>query len=279
MAVQTRNAGNSEWEKLILEAGAKDQQWSSVRSALMSGKLIDNLSLQDDLVLFKNRMYLPDCNDLKLTVTRQAHDAKVAGHFGRDKNMELLTRNYYWPNLDDWVRTYLKTCDACQRNKTVGHKKYGRLQPLEVPYRPWEHISMDFITDLPKVNGYDQTWVIVDRFTKIAHFIPLKNRQAHTLAIAFIREIWRLHGLPIGVVSDRDTVFISKLWSEVMRLLDVSQDMSTAYHPQTDGQTERVNQVLEQYLRMYCSWDQKNWMEFLPYADFVTIIQFIPPLR
>ena len=244
MAVQTRNAGNSEWEKLILEAGAKDQQWSSVRSALMSGKLIDNLSLQDDLVLFKNRMYLPDCNDLKLTVTRQAHDAKVAGHFGRDKTMELLTRNYYWPNLDDWVRTYLKTCDACQRNKTVGHKKYGRLQPLEVPYRPWEHISMDFITDLPKVNGYDQIWVIVDRFTKMAHFIPLKNRQAHTLAIAFIREIWRLHGLPIGVVSDRDTVFISKLWSEVMRLLDVSQDMSTAYHPQTDGQTERVNQVL-----------------------------------
>ena len=87
MAVQTRNAANSEWTKLILQAGAKDEQWSSVRSALMSGKLIDNLSLQDDLVLFKNRIYLPDCNDLKLTVTRQAHDAKVAGHFGRDKTM------------------------------------------------------------------------------------------------------------------------------------------------------------------------------------------------
>ena len=84
---------------------------------------------------------------------------------------------------------------------------------------------MDFITDLPKVNGYDQIWVIVDRFTKMAHFIPLKNRQAHTLAITFIREIWRLHGLPMSVVSDRDTVFTSKLCSEVMRLLDVSQDM------------------------------------------------------
>ena len=95
MAVLTRNAGNSEWTKLILEAGAKDEPWSSVRSALMSGKLIDNLSLQDDLVLFKNRIYLPDCNDLKLTVTRQAHDAKVAGHFGRDKTIEWLTRNYY----------------------------------------------------------------------------------------------------------------------------------------------------------------------------------------
>ena len=87
----------------------------------------------------------------------------------------------------------------------------------------------------------------------MAHFIPLKNRLAHNLSVAFIREVWRLHGLLMGVVSDRDTVFTSKLWSEIMRLLDISQDMSTAYHPQTDGQTERVNQVLEQYLRTYCS--------------------------
>ena len=102
----------------------------------------------------------------------------------------------------------------------------------------------------------------------MAHFIPWKNRQPHTLAIAFIREIWRLHGLPIGVVSDRDTIFISRLWSEVIRLLDISQDMSTAYHPQTYGQTKRINQVLEEYLRIDGSWDQKNWMEFLPYAEF-----------
>jgi len=109
---------------------------------------------------------------------------------------------------------------------------------------------------------------VVDRFSKMAHFIPLKNRQAGNLAKAFVREIWRLHGLPLGVVSDRDTVFTSKLWSEVMRLLDISQDMSTAYHPQTDGQTERVNQVLEHYLRTFCSWDQKDWVELLPYAEF-----------
>ena len=87
----------------------------------------------------------------------------------------------------------------------------------------------------------------------MAHFIPLKDRQAHTLAIAFIRDIWSLHGLPMGVVSDRDTVFAFKLWSDIMRLLDISQDMSPAYHPQTDGRTERVNQLLEQYLRMFGS--------------------------
>ena len=102
----------------------------------------------------------------------------------------------------------------------------------------------------------------------MAHFVPLKSRTAPTLAKAFVREMWRLHGLPLEVVPDRDTVFTSKLWTEVMRLLDVSQDMSTAYHPQMDGQTERVNQVLEQYLRTCCAWDQKGWLELLPYAEF-----------
>ncbi len=211
MLIRARSTASIEFAEQIAKAGILDKQWTSYKSALESGRLLDNLTLEDDLVLYKNRIYIPDSNELKLTVTRQAHDAKVAGHFGRDKTLELLTRNYYWPNLDEWVKTYVRTCDACQRNKTARHKKYGRLQPLEIPYRPWEYISMDFITDLPKVSGYDQIWVVVDRFTKMAHFIPLKNRLAHNLALAFIREVWRLHGLPLGVVSDRDTVFTSKL--------------------------------------------------------------------
>ena len=124
--------------------------------------------------MYKNGIYIPNCNKLKLTVSRQAHDAKVAGHFGQDKTLELLTRNYYWPNLKEWVKTCVRICDVCQRNNTTRHKKYGLLQSLDVPYRAWQHISMDFITDLPKVNGYDQIWVIVDRFSKIAHFIPVK---------------------------------------------------------------------------------------------------------
>ena len=139
--------------------------------------------------------------------------------------MKLITRNYYWHDLEKWVRNYVRTCDACQRNKTARSKKYGPLKPLDIPYRPWEHIPMDFITDLPKVGGYEQIWVVVDRFSKIAHFIPLKNRQAGNLAKTFVREIWRLHGLQVGVVSDRDTVFTSKLWSKVMWLLDIAQNM------------------------------------------------------
>ena len=101
----------------------------------------------------------------------------------------------------------------------------------------------------------------------MAHFVPVKSRTAPTLAKAFVREIWRLHGLPLVVVSDRDTVFTSKLWTEEMRSLDVSQDMLTAYHPRTDGQIERVIQVLKQYLCKFNAWDQTDWLELLPYAE------------
>ena len=268
MAVKARERETSPCLEQIREAGKLDDQWMSYKSQLESGKVFDTLSLEDGLVLYKKRYYIPNSNQLKLTVTRRCHDAKVAGHFGRDKTMEQMTRTYYWPDIDEWVRNYVRTCDACQRNKTARHKKYGPLKPLEIPYRPCENISMDFITELPSVSGYDQIWVIVDRFSKMAHFVPLKSRTAPTLAKAFVREIWRSHGLPLGVVSDTDTVLTSKLWTQVMRLLDISQDVSTAYHPQTDGQTERVNQVLEQYLRTFWAWDQKEWLELLPYTEF-----------
>jgi len=127
---------------------------------------------------------------------------------------------------------------------------------------------MNFITDLPNAKGYNQCWVVVDRFTKMAYFIPLKNRKAKELAEIFVPEIWRLHGLPKRIVLDRDTVFISSFWQEVMRLLEVALDKSSAYYHQTEGQTERVNQVLEHYLRTYWTWDQDNWVELFPFAEF-----------
>ena len=268
MAVKATERETSPWLDQIREAGKLDNQWMSYKSQLESGKVFDTLSLKDGLVLYKKRYYIPNSKELKLTVTRRCHNAKVAGHFGRDKIMERMTRTYYWPDMDQWFTNYVRTCDACKRNKTARHTKYGPLKLLEIPYRPWKHISMDFIMELPSVFGYDQIWVIVNRFSKMAHFVPLKSRTAPTLAKAFVREIWRLYGLPLGMVSDRDTVFTSKSWTEVMRLLDVSQNMSTAYHPQTDGQTERVNHVLEQYLHAFCTWDQKDWLELLPYAEF-----------
>ena len=129
---------------------------------------------------------------------------------------------------------------------------------------------MDFITGLPESNGYTQIWVVVDRLTKMAHFIPMvtgEKSPAKDLAITFAREIWRLHGLPSDIVSDRGSVFISGFWKELMEHLGVDLNLSTAFHPQTDGQTERVNQVLEGYLRHYSNFQQDDWAELLPLAE------------
>jgi hypothetical protein len=124
------------------------------------------------------------------------------------------------------------------------------LQPLEIPYRPWTSISMDFIVGLPESSGFTKIWVIVDRFSKMAHYIPLPTlNKTEDLAKLFLKEVWRLHGLPDDIVSDRDSRFISHFWQSLMSLLNVKLKMSTSFHPQTDGQTERVNQTLEHYLR------------------------------
>ena len=111
-------------------------------------------------------------------------------------------------------------------------------------------------------------WVIIDRFSKMAHFIPLKKTTAKTLADEFVKEIWRLHGLPQGIVSDRDPIFVGNFWRDVEKLLGIEARRSTAFHPQTDGQTERVNQVLEQYLRAFVNWEQDNWVDLLPFAEY-----------
>ena len=142
---------------------------------------------------------------------------------------------------------------------------------------------MDFIVDLPKSAGCTQIWVIVDRFTKMAHFIPLaKNVGVEDLAKKFLQEIWRLHGVPEQIVSDHDSKFMSSFWQSLLALLAIRPGMSTAFHPQTDGQMEQVNQSLEQYLRMFCNYDQDDWYELLPLAEYAynnsitSITEFTP---
>jgi hypothetical protein len=148
--------------------------------------------------------------------------------------------------MKETIREYVNECNDCQRNKSRRHKRFGLLQPLEVVYAPWVSISMNFIIELPESKRNTQVWVVVDRFTKIIHFIPLATRvTAAELAQTFLWEIWKLHGLSQSIISDRNSKFTFKFWAALMSLLDVQQKLSTAFHSKTDDQTKRVNQSLK----------------------------------
>jgi len=167
------------------------------------------------------------------------------------------------------IKQYVKNCDICQRTKVVRHAPYGLMKPNEAPDRPWKSISMDFITDLPDSEGDDAILIIIDRLTKMAHFLPgTKELNARQFSDLFMREIFRLYGLPKDIITDRGSIFTSDLGKEMTKQLGIERRLSTAFYPQTDGQTERKNSTLEQYLRAYVNYQQDNWKELLPMAEF-----------
>ena len=147
------------------------------------------------------------------------------------------------------IKRYVKNCDTCQRSKVVQHVPYGMLQPNDISDHPWKSIAMDFITDLPISDGYDTVLVVIDRLTKMSHFIPCnKKLDARQFATLFLKEIIRLHGIPRDIITDRGSLFTSDLWKETTEKLGIERRLSTAFHLQMDGQTERTNGILEQYL-------------------------------
>src|SRR5436853_3918107 len=249
----------STMEEKIRAAGAADELYAGMVERVLAGAkdISKDLTLEDGLLFRKGCWVVPDSRELKNMILKAEHDSRVAGHFGQFKTLERVKANFFWPKMDLEVEEYVRSCDSCQRNKATQHKKYGLLDPLDIPNRPWEDISMDFIVGLPESAGYTKIWVIVDRFSKMAHFIPLTTEvPIERLALMFLKEIWRYHGLPESIISDRDSRFTSKFWTSLMKLLGVKLNVSTAFHPETDGQTERVNQTLEQYIRSYCSCQQ-----------------------
>jgi len=167
------------------------------------------------------------------------------------------------------VKRYVEGCDVCQRNKNRTQAPAGKLMPNSIPEKPWSHISADFITKLPLAQGYDSILVVVDRLTKIAHFIPTTEKTtAGGLARLFRDNVWKLHSLPESIILDRGPQFAAGVMRELNEMLGIDSKLSTAFHLQTDGQTERINQKLEQYLRMFIDYQQEQWLEWLGTAEF-----------
>jgi len=167
------------------------------------------------------------------------------------------------------IARYIRNCDTYARIKPVWHAPYGLLKPLQVPFRKWSSVSLNLVTGLPKSNSYDALLVVVDRLSKMAHYIPTTmDVNSKQVAKLFFDNIFHLHRIPDSIVSNRGTQFASEFTRALTNLVGIQQKISTAFHPQTDGQTQRINAIVKQYLRGYCNYQQDNWSELLTMAEF-----------
>ena len=224
----------------------------------------------DGSLRFKGRVVVPQLTDLREEILKKFHYSRFVVHLGGKKMYRDLRRQYYWSGMKRHVGDFVRRCLTCQQIKAEHKKPAELLQPLEVAEWKWEHVTMDFVTHLPRTpRRHDAVWVIVDRLMKSVHFLAV--RMTFTLkefCRLYIKEIFRLHGVPISIVSDRDSRFKTHFWKSFQKAMGTRLTMSTTFHPQTDGQSERTIQVLEDMLRA-CVLDHKgSWEEHLPLVEF-----------
>jgi hypothetical protein len=231
---------------------------------------LSECSIRDSLLYIRDRIYVPE--GARTVIIEQAHRSLVGGHSGKHESYAKLVQWYYWPRMTSDISQYVRNCLICKRTKSYRDGKHGLLHPLPIPERYWSCISMDFITHLPPCSHNGQVFtnilVIVDRLTKKKKFIPMNSLTVDALVQAFIEYIWREEGYPEEIISDRGSQFVAYFWRRLCQRLGTHPKFSSAFHPQTDGQTENANAYLKQYLRAYVNYQQDNWALFLPMAEF-----------
>jgi hypothetical protein len=226
--------------------------------------------LDEGFWLYGNRIVVPNRKQLQKSLIEMAHQPPTSGHTGAQRTYEQLRRTFYWPGMVHSVKTYVHACTSCQRNKASTRKPGGLLRPTEIPQKFWECVTMDLITQLPKSkHGFDAVAVFVDKLSKMTHIEPCHTAiGAEAFATLMFKSVFRHHGLPRKIISDRDARFTGKFLTELAKIFQFRQALSTAFHPQTDGQTERMNRVIEDMVRHYVSPYSDDWDEFLPMVEF-----------
>ncbi|GKB40736.1 reverse transcriptase domain-containing protein [Tanacetum coccineum] len=224
----------------------------------------------DGTLCLNGRSWIPCRGDLRELIMNESHKSKYSIHPGSDKMYQDLKKLYWWPNMKAEIATYVSKCLTCAKVKAEYQKPSGLLVQPVIPVWKWENITMDFVTKLPKTSsGQDTIWVIVDRLTKSAHFLPMKETDSmEKLTRQYLKEVVSRHGVPVLIISDRDSKFTSHFWKSLNEALGTQLDMSTAYHPQTDGQSERTIQTLEDMLRACVIDFGKGWDRHLPLVGF-----------
>ena len=222
------------------------------------------------ILWFEDHLVVPKNHELRKQFLDEAHLSKFTIHPGTTKMYQYLRKNFWCTRMKREITKYVAECDTCQRVKASHLKVAGTLHPLPIPSWKWEDISMDFIVGLPNTSQkHDSIWVIVDRLTKIAHFIPVHTTyKANKYAEIYLDRIVCLHGVPKTIISDCGTQFVARFWVQLQESLGTKLIRSSAYHPQTDGQTKRINQILEDMLRACALTYSQKWDECLPLAEF-----------
>ncbi|GJZ05345.1 putative reverse transcriptase domain-containing protein [Tanacetum coccineum] len=268
--------------KQILNAQTEARKPENIKNEDVGGMLIENAKFPEALrtekleprtdgtLCLNGRSWLPCYGDLRTVIMHESHKSKYSIHPGSEKMYQDVKKLYWWPNMKADIATYVSKCLTCAKVKAEHQRQSGLLVQPEIPQWKWDNITMDFVTKLPKSSqGYDTIWVIVDRLTKSAIFIPMKETDPlEKLARMYLKEVVTRHGIPVSIIYDRDPRFASNFWRSLQKALGTSLDMSTAYHPQTDGQSERTIQTLEDMLRA-CVIDFGNgWVKHLPLVEF-----------
>ncbi|KAL0154737.1 hypothetical protein M9458_049000, partial [Cirrhinus mrigala] len=202
-------------------------------------------------------------------VLQWVYTSLSAGHPGISRTLQLTKNSFWWPTMTKDITMFVKSCQVCAQSKTPKELPSGLLQPLPIPQRPWSHLSIDFITDLPPSNDFTTILVIIDRFSKSCRLVPLKGLPtAMETALALFNHVFRVYGLPEDIISDRGIQFTSQVWKAFCKQLYINVSLTSGYHPQANGQVKCLNQEIGRYLRTYCSQEQHRWSEFLPWAEY-----------
>ncbi|KAJ9515331.1 hypothetical protein QJQ45_006595 [Haematococcus lacustris] len=261
---------------LTIQEGYKQDPWFE------DDHNTQNLRLSVSGIWYRDKqVVVPDVPGLRKGILYELHNATTSGHGGLEKTFQAVASHFWWPGMHAFVTACVRGCQVCQRNKSSTKKPAGLLQPLPVPEYPWDSVSMDFVVKLPKSEaGNDSILVVVDRLTKMVHLMAMTEKSGGIqVAKLFFDNVFKLHGMPRTIISDRDTRFQGEFFKGLMKIMQSKQCMSTAFHPQTDGQTERVNKVMEDMLRHYVGAEFNDWDQFLAPIEFAINNSFHTSIR
>lgn len=258
------------WLNAVVEGYSQDPTaLSLIQELTVSPDSHKPFKLQNGVLRYQGRVWIGANSALQIRIMQALHSSPLGGHSGFPVTYARVRKLFAWSGLKSSVTEFVSSCTICLQAKPEWCRYLGLLSPLPVPSESWQVISMDFIKGLPRSETTNCLMVIIDKFSKFSHFVPLHHPfSAQQIAQLFLDHIYRLHGLPTHIISDRDRIFTSTFWRELFHLAQTTLSMSSAYHPWCDGQTKRVNQCLETFLRCFVHLCPKQWSRWVTLAEY-----------